>query len=158
MGSPGPPAKKRSSLSRFRCYLRGPDVQITAEQGGTFSTTRLLGKRQEGEMSAPGHQWKWKNPNQKKNQEGKKIYFGDNGTGVSQSWPNAVLGLNLATTSFFVNLEFQPSILTQEWGAQTRAHTRPHGFKMKRFQDCISHLSLIFGFPLNCIVVNGCSA
>lgn len=47
---------------------------------------RLPGKRPGGEMSAFGYQWKWKNRNnklkKKKDQEGQKIYFGDNGTGV----------------------------------------------------------------------------
>lgn len=47
--------------------------------------SRLTGKIQGEEMSAFGYQWKWKisTTTTKKNQEGQKIYFGGNGTGVS---------------------------------------------------------------------------
>lgn len=83
------------------------------------------------------------------------MYFCDNGTEVGCGWLNAILDLNQPQYPSLLTLN--PSHLPQEWGAERREQTGPHMLKMKRFQGCISHLSLIFGFPLNCIVVNGCS-
>lgn len=69
-----------------------------------------------------------------------------------------IMGLEWAVASRTLSsLTLKPSHLPQEQGAERREQTGPHLLKMKRFQGCISHLSLIFGFPLNCIVVNGCS-